>query len=251
MAGRRPILGGLVLAGVCLAVLLAVYLHLSQGARVSMVGQTVSDYVLAPGGAGTFAAMCLALAVGSLGLVAAALAPRQGAALAVRDQVVVLLLTAWCLGLTVAALFPTDPMGGRMSLNGEAHRWAIVLAFVSLPSAGRLLARSRPGEAAAVGFWSKASFASLGVLMISYIPVVFPWLTRGPVLIGLSERLLLAVDLSLLVAMAWPLVRRATAGSGQAETVTERGGGNGFVIPAPYRRPPDSRLNPRPKGSVP
>lgn len=231
MTGRRPILGGLALTGVALAVLLAVYLHVTQAGRVSPVGQTVSDYVLAPGGAGTFAMMCLALAVGSLGLVTAALTTR--AAVPVRRQGAALLLTAWSLGLTVAALFPTDPMGGRMSLDGETHRWAIVLAFVSLPSAGWLLARTHDGARPAVGFWAKASFASLGVLMISYVPVVFPWLATGPVLIGLSERLLLGVDLALLVAMAWPLLRGVPARSVRPETVTERGGGNGFVVPRP------------------
>ena len=215
MAGRRPLLGGLALTGVATAAALAVYLHVRFGGRVSAVRQTVSDYVAAPGGAAVFAIMCLALAVGSLGLVAAAIGrapggPPYGPPFSLA---VTLMLTAWCLGLTVAAFFPTDPMGARMSLDGETHRWSIVLAFVSLPAAGRLIARRPPpdGHGRAhrrIGALSAASFAALGVLMLTYAPVVFPELAGGPVIIGLSERLVLAVDLALLVSMTIPLLRR-------------------------------------------
>ena len=218
MTGRRPLLGGLALTGVATAAALAVYLHVRFGGRVSAVRQTVSDYVLAPGGAAAFALMCLGLAVGSLGLVAAALGraqmdgadgPAPGPPL---GPAVPLLLAAWCLGLTVAALFPTDPMGSRMSLDGETHRWSIILAFVSLPAAGRLLSR-RPapaGHARAyrrIGALATSSFVMLGVLMLTYAPVVFPGLVTAPVIIGLSERFLLAVDLALLVTMALLLLR--------------------------------------------
>lgn len=216
MTERRPLLGGLVLSGVAVAALLAVYLHLRLSDTVSPVRQTVSDYVLAPEGAGAFALMCLALAVGSLGLVTAAVGRRPYAT--ARDHAIAVLLTFWCLGLVVAALFPTDPMSGPMSPAGEAHRWAIVLAFVSLPAAGRLLAAEHGhGPGAAIGALATGSFAALGVLLVTYIPVVFPGVSDGPVLIGLTERLLLAADLALLVAMARPLLCAVPAGEG-AET---------------------------------
>lgn len=202
----KPLLGGLAIAGVALAALLAVYLHVRLAGVVSPIRQTVSDYALSPAGVGVFAAMCLALAVGSLGLVGAVITLRPYGA-AVRGHVIALLLTAWCLGLTVAALFPTDPMGGRMSLDGEAHRWAIVLAFVSLPAAAWLLASAGGREYAGVlRFWARAGFVSLGVLMITYVPVV--GIAPGPVIIGLSERWVLFVNLALVVTLARPLLRR-------------------------------------------
>lgn len=210
MDERRPFLGGLALSGVAVAALLAVYLHLRLSAVVSPIRQTVSDYVLAPDGAGVFAVMCLALAFGSLGLVSAVIGLRPyGTA---RGHVIILLLTAWCLGLIVAALFPTDPMSRPMSPSGEAHRWAIVLAFVSLPAAGWLLSGPGPHawsqHTAALRFWSRTSFTSLAVLMLTYVPVVFPGIVSVPVIIGLSERLVLLAHLTLLVTLARPLVRR-------------------------------------------
>lgn len=209
MDQRRPLLGGLAIAGVALATVGAAYLHVRLAGVVSPIRQTVSDYALSPAGKGVFAAMCLALAVGSLGLVSAVigLKPYGGA---VRGYVIVLLLTAWCLGLTVAALFPTDPMGGRMSLDGEAHRWAIVLAFVSLPAVAWLLsgtgARAWRPYAGPLRFWSRTGFVSLGILMITYAPVV--GITHAPIIIGLSERWVLFVHLTLLVTLSRPLIRR-------------------------------------------
>jgi len=260
MDQRRPLLGGLALTGVAVAALLGVYLHLRLSATVSPIRQTVSDYVLAPDGAATFAAMCLSLALGSLGLVSAviglrpypATSPRAtrggpGAARAphlrgparegsaARGHVIALLLSAWCLGLMVAALFPTDPMSGPMSPAGEAHRWAIVLAFVSLPAAGWLLsgtgAHAWTPYAGALRFWSRTAFASLGFLMITYVPVVFPGVMSGPVIIGLSERLVLFVHLALLVTLARPLVRPAPAPIRSAPNTAELREQPGFVTP--------------------
>jgi len=238
MDERRPVQGGLAIAGVAMAAFLAVYLHLRLGAVVSPVRQTVSDYVLVPAGKGAFAAMCLALAVGSLGLVSAVLTlrPYGGA----RGNVVVLLLTAWSLGLTVAALFPTDPMGGPMSFAGETHRWAIVLAFVSLPAAARMLARPGAHAWAPYGgtlrFWSLAGFAALGVLMISYVPVVFPGVAHGPVLIGLSERVVLFVHLTLVVTLARPLLGAAAATIRSGRNATGAESPSDFVVPDAYGR---------------
>lgn len=238
MDERRPILGGLTLAGVAVAALLAVYLHVRMGGVVSPVRQTVSDYVFAPEGAGVFAAMCLALAVGSLGLVSAVITLRPYPA--ARGHVIALLLTAWCLGLIVAALFPTDPMGAPMSPAGETHRWAIVFAFVSLPAAGRLL--SGTGEhtwtrhAGALRFWALAGFAALGLQMITYVPVVFPGVVDGPVLIGLSERLVLAVDLAMLVTLARPLLHAAPVPIRSDRNPVNLRGRPGFVTPDAYGR---------------
>lgn len=232
-AGPTPILGGLAIAGVAVATVGAAYLHVRLTGVVSPVRQTVSDYALSPAGAGVFAVMCLALAVGSLGLVSAVigLEPYGGTA---RGYVIVLLLTAWCLGLTVAGQFPTDPMGGRMSLDGETHRWAIVLAFVSLPAVGWLLAGAPTWapHAGVLRFWARTGFVSLGVLVLTYVPVVAPGIAHGPVIIGLSERWVLFVDLVLVVALARPLVRRpAPAPLRPGRNPAGQRGRPGFVTP--------------------
>lgn len=229
----KPLLGGLAIAGVALAALLAGYLHVRLAGVVSPIRQTVSDYALSPAGKAVFAAMCLVLAVGSLGLVSAVVTLRPYGT-ARRGYVIVLLLTAWCLGLTVAALFPTDPMGGRMSLDGEAHRWAIVLAFVSLPAVAWLLAgpgaRGWGPYAGTLRFWARTGFVSLGVLMITYAPVV--GIARGPVIIGLSERWVLFVHLALLVTLARPLLRRtAPAPIRPGRNPAGQPGRAGFVTP--------------------
>ena len=233
MDERRPLLGGLAVTGVAVAALLAAYLHLRLAAAVSPIGQTISDYALAPGGAGVFAAMCLALAVGSFGLVSAVIGARRYGT--VRGQMIVLLLTAWCLGLTVAALFPTDPMSRPMSLAGETHRWAIVLAFVSLPAAAWLLsgagAHAWTPYAGVLRFWARTGFVSLTVLMITYAPVVFPGIVSGPVIIGLSERLVLFVHLALLVTLARPLLRPRTAPIRSGRNPVDQHGLPGIVAP--------------------
>lgn len=232
-AGPKPILGGLAIAGVAVAAVGAAYLHVRLTGVVSPVRQTVSDYALSPAGAGVFAAMCLALAVGSLGLVSAVITLRPYGP-AARGYVIVLLLAAWCLGLTVAALFPTDPMGGRISLDGETHRWAIVLAFVSLPAVGWLISGARCWKpyAGTLRFWARTGFVSLGVLMITYVPVVAPGIAHGPVTIGLSERWVLFVDLALVVTLARPLVRRpAPAATRSGRDSAGQRGHPGFVTP--------------------
>lgn len=217
MHARSPLLGGVAVTSVGTAVVLGGYLHLVANGRVSPVHDTVSDYVHTIAGASAFVVMCLAVAIGSLALTVAVCTVRPLLHDDRRRQLVAVLLGTWCLGLAVAAIFPTDPVGAGLSLDGELHRWAIVVAFTSLPCAAWSLSRpvgpphAWSEHARSIRGLSAVSFAGIGVMLLSYAPVVFDALDGLPVVIGATERLLLAIDLVLLVVLARPLLSRVPA----------------------------------------
>lgn len=210
-------------AGFVASLLPVVHLHLSAGAAVNPVRQTVSDYALTPGGAGLLALSVFALAAGSAALVTAltlAGLPRPAGTR--------WLLGSWCAGLAVAGVFPTDPADVPSSLSGNLHRCAGLVMFLAVPLAGWLISRRCRESARWIGWAGVLRGLSVGcgiasaVFLVSHAPVVFgdlpvfAW-ARGIVLLGLVERVLFAAIYLLLFAVAAAVLvtaRRAASGAG-------------------------------------
>ncbi|GAA3536148.1 DUF998 domain-containing protein [Amycolatopsis ultiminotia] len=208
-----PVHGRLALMGIGVAVVLAADLHLRLSAQVSPVWQTLSEYVYGRLGdrsaAPLFGAMCLALALGSLALLAGLLRAR-------RSPAVVALLGVWCAGLTVCATVPVDPDGQARSFHGQLHNVAALVAFLALPTAAWLLTRrgraTCPWEPrrTAIRRLAVGSFASVAVVLGGFVLTLLTGPTHQEVTLGLFERLLFTVDLALLLTMVRPLLTAST-----------------------------------------
>jgi hypothetical protein len=205
-----PLHGRLAVAGMAVAVALAADLHLRLSSQVSPIWQTLSEYVYGHLGAGTsaaplFSAMCLALAFGSLALLA-------GIAKARRATPVLVLLGLWCAGLFVVAIFPVDPEGAARSLSGQVHNYGAVVAFIALPAAGWLLTRRSSTQCpweprrTTIRRLAVASAVSLVVVLASFVWITSTSSAHHEVTLGLFERTLFVIDLALLATMVRPLL---------------------------------------------
>lgn len=181
---RRVTTGGCAVFAVMVAAL-----HAAQP-ELSAARDAVSFYV--HGRLGVLLTIGLAaLGVGSLAL--AALLSRSG--LAVRWGV-----RAWGACLLLGALFAADPPGRwhePPSPAGLVHASAAMIGFAALPVAAIALAR-REGRTIVSAL---ATVASLALFALSLWPAIGA--DRPPVLLGLSERVLLAAY----VAWMWTAAR--------------------------------------------
>jgi hypothetical protein len=200
-------------AGIAVAVAISVDLHLRLSSQVSPIWHTLSEYVYGHFTTGSsaapmFDAMCLALTLGSLALLAGiAKARRPGSA------PVLVLLGVWCVGLLVCATFPVDPDGAARSLSGQVHNYGAVLAFIALPAAAWLLTGpSRKGcpwepRRTTIRRLAVASAASLVIVLTGFAWVMNTSPSHPEITLGLFERLLFTVDLALLLTMVRPLLK--------------------------------------------
>lgn len=189
------------------AFLTMIYLHAISVSELSPLSTTVSDLIFVDGMGWLFGVSTGLLALASLA-VTLALA-RTGLP---DGRLITGVLSLWCLGLIVAAVFPTDPIGDPLTLVGEIHRYAGATMYVSLPVAGWLVyLRSRTVTSwnsyrAAVGTLSLAS-AAIGVLfLLSSAPSLFPAtpladLFDDHLIHGLVERVLILSLFGLLLAI--------------------------------------------------
>lgn len=210
-------LSGLTLAG---AFLTMIYLQSVSVPDLSPVSTTVSDLIFVDGVGWLFGVSVVLLAVASIALTVALARTRlPGGAL------ITAILSLWSLGLIVAAVFPTDPVGmATVSLVGEIHRYAGATMYVSLPLAGWLLYRRSGSEPpwhpyrVAIRQLSLTA-ATLGVLFtLSHAPKLFPEsalsdLFDGHLVHGLVERALIVSLFGLLLAIGMGLTRARNEGS--------------------------------------
>jgi hypothetical protein len=205
-----PLPGRFAVAGMAVAVVIAVDLHLRLSKQVSPVWQTLSEYVYGHLGtrsaAPLFSAMCLALSLGSLALLI-------GIARVRRSTPILVLLGTWCVGLLICATFPVDPEGQARSFSGQLHNYAALTAFVALPSAAWLLTRAGavrcPWEPRrkAIRRLAVASLGSVVVVLGGFVATLVIGTSAHPeVTMGLFERLLFTIDLALLATMVRPLL---------------------------------------------
>jgi hypothetical protein len=191
-----------------MAVLVALVLHVVLGAEVDPVRQVISDYGLY--GAAGFAFCVLMLAVGT-GYLLVGMA-RAGLPV---TRPVVALACCWCAGLVLCAFFPTTPTGAPWTFSSEVHRYAGLLLFVSLPAAAGLVARhaahlpAHRGLAERLRRQTRWAWAALAAFLLSHLPVFLPPSARfdGPLVHGLTERLVFVVYLVLLGELALAVLR--------------------------------------------
>jgi hypothetical protein len=182
---------GRVAKGGCLLFVLAVIaLHAAQP-DLSPLTDAVSYYVHGRHGALLTVALG-ALGLGSLGLSALLSVARAGRAVSGG-------VALWGSCLLLGAVFPADPRGswsGPPSGAGLVHATAAMVGFLALPSAAIARAvRSRAQVALAL-----CAAASLALFAASLWPTLGA--ERPPVLLGLSERFLLATYVAWLWATA-------------------------------------------------
>ncbi|WP_158888586.1 DUF998 domain-containing protein [Amycolatopsis anabasis] len=196
------------------AVAISADLHLRLADQISPITQTLSEYVyghLAPAesAAPLFGAMCLALALGSVALLAGIAKARRG------SLPVLALLGLWSAGLLMCALFPVDPPGAARSVSGDLHNYSALAAFLALPAAAWLLTRkSNPRcpwqpRRTVIRVLAVASLAGLAVVLTGFCWVLATAPHPVEVSLGLFERALFAIDLALLLSMVRPLLSAA------------------------------------------
>lgn len=192
-----------------------VYLHLDSTGQLNPLKQTISDYVLTHQGARLFDTSALALAIGS-----ASLMTGLASAGLIRGAPLTVLFLVWCVGLLVAVLFPTDPVGGVQSFSGDMHRWAGTLFFPCLSAAGFLLAKRcqvTPGWerfASTVLRLSVASTVVLASFALIQLSINRPDLVPFDGFrdyLGLAERILFGIDMTLLFVLGLALWRGGPA----------------------------------------
>ena len=232
------------LAGLGGAAILIGVLHLLPlTAGISPVRQTISEYALTEVG-WMFNAAVIATAASSGAIFCALLLTRQ----ATWRSIGLLFGGLWVAGLLVIVAFPKHNWAIGPSMDGQIHRIASVVTFLSLPIGVMLLTRRRAGTAgrrsARATFWlgaaSLAWFSPLIVAMLMAPRTGTPWFRAIP--LGLIERGLVITEVSAVVALAlWVLAatRRgvpAVSPRVVAERSTAWSSDPGPVIPA-SRRP--------------
>lgn len=225
------------------AILIGVLHLLPLTAGISSVRQTISEYALTEVG-WMFNAAVIATAASSGAVFFALLLTGQ----ATWRTIGLLFGGLWVAGLMVIVAFPKHNWAIGPNADGQIHRIASVVAFLSLPIAVMLLTRRRAETAgrrrAQAAFWlgaaSLAWFSPLIVAMLMAPRTGTPWFRAIP--LGLIERGLVITEVSAVVALAlWALAatRRglpAVSPRGAAERSTARSSDPGPVVPA-SRRP--------------
>jgi hypothetical protein len=189
---------GLARLGVaCVAMSLALFawLHLTPpSAQVDWRTRTLSQYALLENG-WTFDVATLLLAAGSAAVLAALIraariGPRSGTAAGV---------ALWIAGLVGVVLFEKHDWTAGPSMNGDIHRVASLLAFLSLP-VGALLTRSRAIVLA--GLVSLLCFSPILWALAAQTWTGERWWRAIP--LGTVERALCASEvITLLLMAAW------------------------------------------------
>ena len=192
----------LTVGGVVLAAVLTVVAHLEPDPGMSPLSLTISDYAVSNRGGPMDVAMFV------LGAASLALPLGLRAARVPVGRLPMLLLVVWGIGLLLSAIVPTDPIGVAMTTDGYIHRYASVTAFVCLPVAALLVVRRLTADRR----W-QASFRSIRTLALaSVLGLAGLYYSAFPgerVLMGLVERVLVAVEVALLAVIAVRLYRVA------------------------------------------
>nr|WP_042198735.1 DUF998 domain-containing protein [Kibdelosporangium sp. MJ126-NF4]CEL23520.1 hypothetical protein [Kibdelosporangium sp. MJ126-NF4]CTQ89134.1 hypothetical protein [Kibdelosporangium sp. MJ126-NF4] len=190
-------IGTLGLLGVAAAVLLIGLLHvLPPSSDVSVLRRTISEYALLED-AWVFNAGVLALAIGSLAVVAALV----GRNLIKLVSPASILIALWSVCLVAVVVFPKNNWAIGPSVGGMIHRYASVVAFVSLPIGAILVGRA---ARAAWPMW-------LGVLSLGWFGLILGAVVLQPVTgvnwwmaipLGAVERGLLITEVAAVATLA-------------------------------------------------
>jgi hypothetical protein len=207
---RTLALGGIVATLASMIMIGALHV-VPPSADVDPVRRTISQYALLETGP-VFNVAVLALAAGSvatlLALIVTGLLPaRSGGALA---------LLLWSAGLAAVVYFPKHNWAVGPSFDGTIHRFASVVAFLSMPVAALLVGRRWRGHRRWGGY--ARTTQALGVLaLLCLAPIVVAvaaepftgvrWWRAIP--LGAVERALASAEVATLLTLAWWAVRAA------------------------------------------
>ena len=198
------------IGGAVIAIVLVGALHLLPGtAQISPVQRTISEYALTESG-WAFNLGVVALAIGSIAVLMALVSSGRAG----RWSAGTLLGGLWAAALIAVVLFPKHNWAVGPSMNGQIHRVASIVAFLSLPIAVMLLTRRRGTarrdhpRSARAAFWlalmSLAWFSPLfGALLLAPVTGT-PWYRAVP--LGLVERGLVVSEVLAVLALGmWAL----------------------------------------------
>ncbi|MGI5492916.1 DUF998 domain-containing protein [Microtetraspora malaysiensis] len=189
-------------AGVMTAVAAAVVGQIDPDPYLDPLDLTLTDYAVLDRSGATEVAMVV-LGGGSLALLAgmrAVRAPVSGWP----ER----LMLVWSLALVAAAIMPASALSEEASWAAQVHRYVSVAAFVSLPAAtaqlvGRFAADERWRAVARPVEWLTLA-SGIGLAAMTYLA-----LPGHGLMIGLAERLFLAVEVAVLGVLAVQLARLA------------------------------------------
>lgn len=176
--------------------------------EISPVRRTLSQYALTSN-KWLFDVAILLIALGSaLGFVA--MVRQRGVA---PYSAAVLLGALWTVSLLVIVAFTKTNWATGPSMGGVVHRWASVVAFVSLPLSVLLVARKvfpdRPGWRFAARSFGAAALAWFGLIVFGFFRMLGggePWWQFVP--LGLVERMMALAAVAAMLTLAVGLVRK-------------------------------------------
>lgn len=202
---RSLVAGGLAAVGAGAGAMVG--LHLSAG--LDPVWDLISEYAFEP--EGWLLPTSLTLLAAGAGMFATVML-RHGA-----DRRIVALVQGWAVCMLLIGVFPTDRPGVPLSLSGGIHRYAAFVAFLAMPVAGLLLARRIGHRRTATALKTLS-----GLAFVALVAVVVPYLldmagmpvTPEDLPAGLTQRLVVATELGVLVLLGATLLREAGKNEG-------------------------------------
>lgn len=204
---RPPITLAIALVGLLASIVPIGLAQIQAVSELSMLSTTISDLVAAPDGPWLFALGSISLAIGSAAVAVAAWTNRVPGRTAF-----VILVSLWCAGLVVGAIFPTDPVGvTQLSETAMVHRICGIVMFSSLPVAGFVIARAthRNRQWARHSATIRSTSIASGILAILFLIANLPELLPHSIfaripeqfsVTGLAERAMFASLAALLIA---------------------------------------------------
>jgi hypothetical membrane protein len=183
-------------------------LTLHAEAGLNPLHAVISEYAFQA--AGWLLPLSLTLFAVGAALIAEALR-RTGA-----DRWVVALVLVWGGSMFLIGAFPTDPPGLPLSLSGGIHRYAALVAFLVMPLAGLLLARTRIRYARGVRVLSVVAMFALVAVVIPYVVRMLGIpLSNEDFPAGLVQRTVVVTEIGVLalagLSMLNPAARRLPA----------------------------------------
>jgi hypothetical protein len=139
-------------------------------------------------------------------------------------------LAVWCMGAVMGGIFPTDPPGQwdkPPSVNGLIHGLSAMAALGIFPIAAVLASRSLRscaiwcGTPRRLGVLGTVCAVTLALFLASLVPV---FVRPGPpVLLGLTERILILAYVAWLAVAAIGVLRYDAAGAADSRASSEAG----------------------------
>ncbi|WP_245930478.1 DUF998 domain-containing protein [Allonocardiopsis opalescens] len=205
---RARLLARIAAGGIAVSVLAVVLVHLTAGPGYSILDNVMSEFVYSPNGT------LIALAMFTMGLGSLALLLGLHLLRLIHRPLVTVLLAVWGGGLVIASVIPADPPGSvqtGLTLTAEIHRWASTGGFICLPLAALMMTgqlRASPDWRLTAGRMRGLALCAAAILLLMAL-VNWP---GGRVMIGLVQRVLLAIEAGLVTVLVIGVLRATRPG---------------------------------------